>query len=301
MGLSIILTACAGKNNAGKGEVLTSFYPIQIFTMNITEGIPELAPKLMIPCTLGCPHEYSMTPGDMEKIRSAKVLIINGLMESSFISPEKIKALNPSVTLIDSGKEAVLIPLEEEEGHHHDGNTHEEEHHHGKYNPHLWVSPFVAAVQVRVIGRELSALYPKHSEKLLKNAENYAMKLEAMGETMKKEIAKFPNKKIIAFHEAFDYFARDLGLDVVGVLEIEPGVNPGPKHLKEMANLAKKYNLKAVFAEAQYPADIAEMVAKEAGIRLLILDPAASAAKIEPGMYEEIMVKNMSALKEALQ
>jgi zinc transport system substrate-binding protein len=62
------------------GSVLTSFYPMQVFTLNVTKGIPELQPMLLLPATLGCPHDYSLTPSDVTKLSRANILIMNGEM-----------------------------------------------------------------------------------------------------------------------------------------------------------------------------------------------------------------------------
>ncbi len=288
----VFLLSCAPRSGSGgSSEVLTSFFPMQVFTMNVTRGIPELAPVLMIPPALGCPHDYTLTTGDMEKIRKARILVVNGIMEE-FLLPEKIRSVNSNLTVINSGRNVDLIKEHDEHGH---------KNHHHQYNPHLWVSPFVAAQQVRAVGRELAAVYPRHSRVLLRNADEYARKLEALGREMKAAVSKMPNRKIMTFHNAFDYLARDIGLEVIGVLEVEPGVNPGPRHLKNMADLARKHGLKAVFAETQYPQDVADLVAREAGIRIAVLDPASSGDSANVDAYETVMRGNLAVLTGALK
>jgi len=264
------------------GSVLTSFYPMQVFTLNVTKGIPELQPMLLLPATLGCPHDYSLTPSDVTKLSRANVLIMNGAMEQ-FITTEKMREINPRLYVIVSGK-AIANIVE-----------------HGEVNPHSWVSPFAAAQQVRVIEAELSTLYPQYAQRLQANAEDYAARLEALGAELKRAIAALPQKKIMTFHDAFAYFARDLGLDVVGVIELEPGTLPTARHIQAMIALTKQHGLKAVFAEVQYPADVAATIAQEAGIKVLVLDPMASAETVTLTMYEDVMRKNLAMLKEALQ
>ena len=278
---------------------------MQVFALNVTKGIPELAPALMLPAPLGCPHDYALTPGDVAKISKAQVVIVNGTMET-FITPRKMKKLNPKLTLINSGEDFADIAEEEE---HADSASNKgakkkeshAEHAHGGFNPHTWVSPFIAAKQVRVMGKELAALYPTHAQALNRNADEYASRLDALGVMMKQEIAKLPNKKIITFHDAFDYLARDMGLEIVGVVELAPGVNPSAKHMKEIIALTRQHKLSTVFAEVQYPDNVAKVIAKEAGATVRVLDPVASGDKPEPSAYEAVMMKNLDVLKEALR
>jgi len=305
--LALMMSSPTAIHAQKEGTVLTSFYPMQVFALNITKGIPELTPTLMLPASLGCPHEYALTPGDVAKISKAQVLIVNGTMET-FITPRKMKELNPKLALINSGED--FADIAEEEDHAESAvnknakkkDSHSEHaHSHSGYNPHTWVSPFIAAKQVRVMGKELAVLYPANAQALNANAEEYASRLEALGTMMKQEIAQLPNKKIITFHDAFDYFARDLGLEIAGVIELEPGMNPTAKHMKEMITLTQQHKLSTVFAEVQYPDNVAKAIAKEAGAVVRVLDPVASGDKLEPTAYEDIMKKNLDVLKEALR
>jgi zinc transport system substrate-binding protein len=207
---------------------------------------------------------------------------MNGEMEQ-FITMEKMREINPRLHVIVSGKTIANI-IE-----------------HGEINPHSWVSPFAAAQQVRVIETELSALYPQYAQQLQANAAEYAARLETLGAELKHAIAALPQKKIMTFHDAFAYFARDLGLDVVGVIELEPGTLPTAKHIQAMIAMTKQHGLQAVFAEVQYPADVAATIANEAGVKVLVLDPMASAGTVTLTMYEDVMRKNLTMLKAGLQ
>lgn len=288
IGMVFIRSTGHAAANAKTAAVLTSFYPMQVFTLNVTQGLPELQPALLLPGTLGCPHDYALTPGDVAKLSQAQVLIMNGQMEQ-FLTAEKMRAINPKLHVIVSGQTVSDMP-ETESGQ--PPNA---------FNPHSWVSPFAAAKQARVIGAELSRIYPQCAKELQANAEVYAQRLEALGADMKQAIAALPQKKILTFHDAFAYFARDLGLTVVGVIELAPGSAPTPKHLQEMIALTKQHGLKAVFAEAQYPAAVAETIARATGAKVLVLDPVANAALETLTRYEEVMRKNLAVLQEALQ
>jgi ABC-type Zn uptake system ZnuABC Zn-binding protein ZnuA len=60
-------------------RVLTSFLPMYLFTRNVVGDAPGVAVDMMLPSSLGCPHDYSLSPGDMKKIAETDIFIANGL------------------------------------------------------------------------------------------------------------------------------------------------------------------------------------------------------------------------------
>ncbi len=300
--LLLLASAAGGPGHAQtSGAVLTSFYPMQVFTINVVKDIPDLAPALMLPASLGCPHDYALTPGDVAKITKSRALVVNGAMET-FITPQKMKKLNAKLAVVNSGEP--FADIRDRNAHESKGHKHKSGHaghDHGEVNPHTWVSPFVAAKQVRAIGQGLAEIWPDHAQQLRANAKAYADRLTALGKHMRQEIAALPNKKIITFHDAFDYFARDLGLEVVGVIELAPGVNPTAKHMQQIIALTRQHKISTIFAEVQYPDDVARAIAREAGAVVRVLDPVASGDQPSADAYEVAMKKNLDVLKEALR
>ncbi len=107
------------------------------------------------------------------------------------------------------------------------------------------------------------------------------------------------NRKIVTFHDAFDYFARDFNFEVVDVIEVVPGQEPSAGELSRMSRRIKAMEAKAIFSEPQYPEKIALLLSKETGLPLYQLDPAATGdSKLDA--YERIMRKNLETLKKAL-
>ena len=77
-------------------RVLTSFLPIYLFTKNVAGNAPGVQVDMMLPPSLGCPHDYSLTPADMKKIAAADLFVVNGLGMEEFIGAPVRKA-NPKV------------------------------------------------------------------------------------------------------------------------------------------------------------------------------------------------------------
>lgn len=279
-------------------NILCSFHPLYIFTQNVTMNVKGVSVDYLLPNNVG-PHDYSLTPGDMKKIAKSDVFIVNGLQLEEFLD-KAIKEGNPKIKVIDTSIGVKLIKTESEEEHgeeEHDEGEHE--HHHGVYNPHIWVSPKSAIIQVRNIEKALSGI-DKNNAKLYKaNADKYVAKLQTISNELANASKKFKNRNIITFHNAFDYFARDFNLKVVGVIEVVPGHEPSAGELSKMIKKIKESEVIAIFSEPQYPVKVADILSKETNIPIYQLDPVATGDG-KPDTYEKIMRKNIEVLKKAL-
>ena len=85
---------------------------------------------------------------------------------------------------------------------------------------------------------------------------------------------------------------------MVAVIQTEPGENPSASELIGLIRLAKKEKISLILAEPQYPKDVAEMIGRETGVPVLLLDPVANGSADAPlDYYESTMRKNLSALR----
>ena len=115
---------------------------------------------------------------------------------------------------------------------------------------------------------------------------------------MQSELAPYKGQKIITFHEAFPYFAREFGFEVAAVIEREPGSDPSARELAETVDVIRSSGIRTVFIEPQYPLGAAAAIARETHVRVLTLDPAVN-GEDDDGAYIRIMRKNLEGLKDA--
>lgn len=292
MTLSIVFLSACGRNSAidkdkenGKAfTVVTSFYPMYIATINITKDISGVKVINMTKPQTGCLHDYQLVPEDMQKLEKANAFVVNGAGMEVFL--DKAVKQQPKLKIVDASKN---IPLLKDEN--------------GEENPHVWVSVSNAIIQVNNIAEQLAALDPVNAEKYKNNAGVYTKKLEALRTDMHSSLDNVKTKDIITFHEAFPYFAKEFNLNIVDVIEREPGTEPSPKELEETIDKVKELKVKALFAEPQYPAKAAEVIAKETGAKVYTLDPAVTGESKADAYddYINTMKKNLDVLKEALQ
>ncbi|MBU3190857.1 metal ABC transporter substrate-binding protein [Clostridium bowmanii] len=262
--------------------VAASFYPMYIFSLNVAKDVPNVKVIDMTKPMTGCLHDYSITTDDMKTLDAAQVFVTNGAGMESFM--DKVTKQMPNLKVIDSSTGIQLIKGEGDEGD----------------NPHLWVSISNAITQVKNIGEQLAIADPKNSQKYKSNTAEYVVKLEAQRDKMHKVLDTMPNRDIVTFHEAFPYFAKEFNLNIVGVIEREPGSAPSAKELQESVEQVKKLKVKALFAEPQYPAKSAETIAKETGSKVYTLDPVVT-GPMEADAYINIMDSNLKVLQEALK
>ena len=270
--------------SAGAAEplrVLTSFLPMEIFTRNVVGETPGVTVGSMLPASLGCPHDYALTPGDMKKIASADLFVANGAGMEEFLG-EPVRRANPKVRIVETAR--AVRPIR--------GG-------HGVLNPHTWVSPRNAILQVREIEKALSFARPGLAPSFRRNADSYVSRLSALAGEFDAAAKTLRRKNIVTVHDVFDYLARDIGLDVVGVIEAAPGQEPSAGEIRKLTRTIREKGVPAVFSEPQYSPKLAEALAREAGVKVRVLDPVATGT---PSLtaYEDAMRRNLATLREAL-
>ena len=281
----IVLTL-AFAPSAGAAEplrVLTSFLPMEIFTRNVVGDTPGVIVVSMLPASMGCPHDYALTPGDMRKIASADLFVANGFGMEEFLG-EPVRRANPKIRIVETAR--TVLPI-------HGG------HGHGDVNPHTWVSPRNAILQVREIEMALSAARPPGAASFRRNADAYVSRLSALAAEFDAAAKVFRRRNIVTFHNVFAYLARDIGVTVVGEIETAPGQEPSAGEIRKLSRTIRERKVPAVFTEPQYSRKLADALAMEAGVPVRVLDPVATGSPALTA-YEDGMRRNLSTLKEAL-
>ena len=302
---SMLLTGCnnsAESNNSiesnNKLTIVTSFYPMYISTLNIVKDIPDVEVINMTAPQTGCLHDYSLSTKDLKTLSSADIFVINGAGMESFL--DDVIDEYSDLKIIEASKGIDLIEDTEHDDHTED---HDHEDHDHDVNPHVWVSISKNIEEVSNIAEELSSLDPNHANEYQDNANEYIAKLENLKTEMHSTLDNIAHKDIITFHEAFPYFAEEFGLNIVGVIEIEPDSEPSAKEVENIISIINEKNIKALFTEPQYSSKIADTIAKETGASIYTLDPIVTGDSNEKAYNDYIikMQENLNTLKEALK
>ncbi len=292
--------------NKDKIKFLASFYPIYIMALNIVDGVDGVEVDCMAEVQVGCLHDFKLSTDDMRNIEKSDGFIINGAGMEGFI--EDIANKVDGLQIIDSSTGIDLLA----DGHHHDEDEHEHEdehiheyehehegHNHGEYNAHIWVSVANCIKQVENITDGIVKLDPAHESEYRSNSKKYISKLTELKNEMESGLADISDRNIITFHEAFDYFAEEFKLNIVSVIEREPGSEPNARDLASIIDLTKETGVKALFVEPQYPNTSADIIAAETDAKVYTLDPGVS-GEMNKDAYIKMMKENLKVLQKAL-
>ena len=263
--------------------IVTSFYPMYIDVINITKDVEGVKVINMTKPQTGCLHDYQLTTEDMKTLEQADVFVANGAGMESFLDKATKQNKNMKVVEASNYKDINFIKDGDED------------------NPHVWMSVTYSIAQVKAITAALCEADPAHKDAYRKNALDYCMKLEKLKKEMHEELDDLPHKDIVTFHEAFPYLAKEFKLNIVSVIEREPGTEPTPQELETTIAKVNTLPVKVLFTEPQYSPAAAETIAKETGAKIYQLDPVVTGeANLEAmDAYISAMKKNMNILKEA--
>jgi len=192
------------------------------------------------------PEDYQPAPADIEAIHDADVLVENGANLEGWLQSDLDNAKNTKLIAVVC---AQGLPVVDE-------------------NPHLWMDPQYARVYVRKIRNALIKADPVHARTYRGNAAIYDTRLRELVARTQRKIDTIPpaQRTMIIFHNAFFYYNRRFGLRTVGVVELHPGTDPSPDHIAEIIGLARRYHVRAVFAEPEYSPKLIAALGQSAGI-----------------------------------
>jgi len=242
------------------------------------------------------PHTYEPKPSLLKKISEARVFFMIGagleLWAGKFVRLSKNQLhtvkLSEGISLIKLSK------------HHHVGDEDILDTESGFANPHIWLDPNIAKLMVNKIVSVLCKIDNKHMEYYEKRGLAYLDKLDELHCLISSTVEKFKIRKYVCFHPAWDYFARQYGLESVGVIEAAPGRSPTPRSITKIVSLIIKHDIRAVFAEPQLNPKVAEVIANEANVKVLFLDPMGGSDVKGRNSYFDLMKYNLKVLQEAM-
>lgn len=243
--LALLVAGCSG---GGGQAVATGPRPLATTSTlaSLAAGVTGSPVPSLVPIGVS-PEDYQPAPHDIEVLHDAHVLVENGAELEAWLDPTIRNAANPQLVRV-----VCTDGLPVRNG-----------------NPHLWMDPEYARVYVAKIRDALVAADPAHAATYRANAAAYDAKLIALTARIRAKIATIPadHRTLIVFHNALDYYAARFGLQVVGAIEPTAGAEPNPSHIAELVGQARRYHVRAIFAEHEFSPKLAHALADEAGIR----------------------------------
>ena len=270
-------------------EALASFYPLYEFSQKVAKD--KIHVDLLVPIGIE-PHDWEPTIKDVQKIQQSDFVIINGIGFENWA--DNLDEINFQGTVIDTSKGIVSKHNEIFESQH---ETDEDSHDHGPNDPHVWLVPSLAKIQVQNIADAFSELDPENHNFYQQNAADYKLELDELDSKIRKDLSGC-KKDFISFHDAFSFFAEEYDLHQHTILSSnDPHGEPSSKTLETVINTAKKFDIKIIFTEETANPRTSQVIADEIGGKILVLSPI----EIEnEKSYIQRMNENLNNLKEAL-
>ncbi len=202
-------------------------------------------------------HTFEPSPQDVRRVAEAKLIVMNGLGLDDWLDELIHNAAadgTPIVRLAEEVPAAELIMTDEP------GAP-------AVANPHLWLAVPYAIRYVERIAAALASVDAAHAADYASRADAYAAQLRELDDRVRIGIETIPsaNRRIVTFHDAFPYFAREYGIEIVGVAVAAPGQAPSAAQIAALVAAIRAAGVKAVFSETQFPSELVQQIGAETG------------------------------------
>jgi manganese/iron transport system substrate-binding protein len=204
------------------------------------------------------PHTFQPRPSDLAALADAHVVFANGLGLETFLE----EALESA-----GGNRPVILVSEDIQGL-------EPANENGEVDPHVWLDVRNVMAWVESVRTALGALDPAHAQLYADNAAAYQGQLAELDAWVVAQVATVPqeNRELVTNHASFGYFARRYGFEQVGtVYPVSPAAEPSAQDIARLETAIRGYDVPAVFIESTVNPALAEQVARDTGVTLVVL------------------------------
>ena len=306
-------------------KVVASIKPIHSLASYLMDGVGK--PDLIVD-GYSSPHGFALKPSHAKMLQNADIIFWVGEDIESFLEKplssiakkaEKIELMETKGLNVLKFRERNIFDEDGHDDHGHDdhgkkeddhddhghddhgkkeddhddhGHDDHEGHAHGEFDPHIWLDPINAKVILFEMSKHLIENDPKNEETYRDNLSKAYKEIDKLT----KEVTAELNESVasIVFHDAYQYFEKRFGVNILGAFTVNTDVMPGAEQLSEIREVIEHDKVACVFSEPQFNPDIIKAVAKDMNIKTGVVDPLG--ATLNPGkdLYFKL-IRNMSA------
>jgi len=267
------------KIDSSKLQVISSFYTLHEFSQNV--GQEKVDVTLLVPVGVE-PHDWGPTIKDVQRMQKSDLIIINGIGFENWV--DNLDETDYQGVIVDTSNGILDKNLGQE-------------HINTSGDPHIWLNPVYAKIQVQNIANAFSNSDPKNQQYYQSNAAKYIEELDLLDSKIRNELSNC-NHDFVAFHDAFSYFADEYNLNQHTIISSNnPHGEATAKTLENVISTAKELNIKVIFSEENVNTRTSEIIANEIDGKVLVLSPLEVSSD---GTYISKMIDNLYNLEEAL-
>jgi manganese/zinc/iron transport system substrate-binding protein len=299
-----MLLACAGCKEGGATTAVGSGGKLRVTatTTMVSDLVKQVGgDRVDVQGLMGAgvdPHLYKASASDVTKLQDADVIFYSGLflegkMQEIFTSMAKggkrVHAVTDSIA-----KEKLLHPATFG----------------GHPDPHVWFEVPLWAQCVDTVVKGLGEARPRDKEYFAQRGEAAKKAMADLHQWALKRSEELPKEKrvLITSHDAFSYFGRAYGFQVVGLQGISTVVEAGGADVAKMVDFIKKNNVKAIFIESSVPPNTIRRISEDAGVKIggeLFSDAMGTPGQVENGYdlgtYEGMIKHNLDIVVNSLK
>ncbi len=300
-------------------KVVATIKPIHSLASYLMDDIGK--PDLIVD-GYASPHGFALKPSHAKMIQNADIIFWVGEDIESFLEKplksiakkaEKIELMEiKGLTKLKFRERNIFEEHDDHDDHDHDKDKehghdddhdkegHKEDDHddhgheghaHGEFDPHIWLDPMNAKVILSEMAEHLIENDKKNETKYKANLKKAHKDLDKLTKKVKSDLNK--DFKSIVFHDAYQYFEKRFGINILGAFTVNTDVMPGAEQLAEIREVIEHDKVSCIFSEPQFNPDIIKAVAKDMNIATGVIDPLG--ATLDPGkdLYFDL-INNMS-------
>ena len=203
------------------------------------------------------PHLYQPTARDQAKLSAARLILYNGLHLEGKMG-EIFESLARTKTIVAVSRDippAKLLSWGDAEGLH---------------DPHIWFDVQLWKQVVETITQAYIKDDPTHAESYRERSDKYQQELAQLDAYCRARAAELlPEQRVlITSHDAFHYFGKAYGFEVVGIQGISTESEAGLKAITDAVDLIKQRKIRAIFPETSVKPAAIQRVAQDSGAQL---------------------------------
>jgi zinc transport system substrate-binding protein len=276
---ALVAVGCTGRETPALPSVAVSIFPLYDVVRRVAGD--RLIVHLILPPGHDH-HSFDPRPQDVAGLAQAGLVFGVGLGLDDWLEELASRAGAGAATVFEVGPllDPILMP---------DGRT---------VDPHFWLDPVRMQQAVDVIVGALTNLDAEEGPLYRQRGEEVKQSLHELHREVARRAGAWTKRSIVTFHDSMRYFADRYDLEVAAVVEPVPGQEPTPKHLAEVVQTLKATGA-ALLSEPQLDARPAQVLAAEAGVPVLEVDPQGGSPATDS--YEKLMRQIVDVLDKALE
>jgi zinc transport system substrate-binding protein len=209
-------------------------------------------------------HGWEPSASHIATADDADLIIYNGAGLDHWMEDDVIPALSSTKTrsVLDTTAGLNLIGSQEHE-HEDEHEEDEEEYEHGIYDPHTWISPYMAKLQAEKIYNALVQLDPEHESYYTQRWLDLESRLEQLDNDYLTGLSYAGKNTIFISHEAFGYLAHRYGFEQHGVIGISADEQPTTATIANLVDEMVEHQTYTVYVDPVYSKEYAQTLKTE--------------------------------------